>query len=115
MGFMYIVHNFILERFIIAAAACRAARTCYEEALKHSLHLLGLRDIERPPRQIDGAGAEQPAECTPELASGAGYGDRRGWGRRHVHQSWSTRERPAGDTDRSYFSCWPRGPPVGRV
>lgn len=38
MGFMYIVHNFNHERFIIAVAACRAARTCYEEALKHSLH-----------------------------------------------------------------------------
>jgi hypothetical protein len=36
----YIVHNFNHERFIIAVAASRAARTCYEEALKHRLLLL---------------------------------------------------------------------------
>ena len=35
--FRYIVHNFNHERFVIAVAASRAARTCYEEALKHRL------------------------------------------------------------------------------
>lgn len=37
MGFMYIVHNFNHERFIISAGTIRLSRLCYEEALTYSL------------------------------------------------------------------------------
>ena len=37
MGFMYIVHNFNHERFVIAAGTVRLSRMCYEEALTYSL------------------------------------------------------------------------------
>eukprot|EP01124_Arcella_intermedia_P010218 TRINITY_DN1674_c0_g1_i1.p1 TRINITY_DN1674_c0_g1~~TRINITY_DN1674_c0_g1_i1.p1 ORF type:complete len:324 (+),score=71.14 TRINITY_DN1674_c0_g1_i1:24-974(+) len=37
MGFMLILLNFNHERFIIAAGTCRAARLCYEEAIKYAL------------------------------------------------------------------------------
>ena|SRR3990167_4713041 len=37
MGFMYIVHNFNHERFVISAGTCREARMCYEEAFKYAL------------------------------------------------------------------------------
>eukprot|EP00466_Bigelowiella_natans_P019415 jgi/Bigna1/128065/aug1.5_g2773 len=36
-GFYYIVYNFNHERFIIAAATSRMARTCYEEAVKWAM------------------------------------------------------------------------------
>jgi alkylation response protein AidB-like acyl-CoA dehydrogenase len=37
MGFMYIVHNFNHERFVISAGTCRESRTCYEEAFKYAM------------------------------------------------------------------------------
>jgi len=37
MGFMYIVHNFNHERFVIAGGTCRSARLCYEEAFKYAM------------------------------------------------------------------------------
>lgn len=37
MGFMYIVHNFNHERFVISAGTSRLSRICYEEALKYAL------------------------------------------------------------------------------
>jgi alkylation response protein AidB-like acyl-CoA dehydrogenase len=36
-GFKLILHNFNHERFVIAAGACRCARTCYEESFKYAL------------------------------------------------------------------------------
>eukprot|EP01095_Lingulamoeba_sp_RSL-Kostka_P014482 TRINITY_DN6325_c0_g1_i1.p1 TRINITY_DN6325_c0_g1~~TRINITY_DN6325_c0_g1_i1.p1 ORF type:complete len:417 (+),score=173.54 TRINITY_DN6325_c0_g1_i1:41-1291(+) len=37
MGFLYIVHNFNHERFVISAGTCRSARVCYELAFKYAL------------------------------------------------------------------------------
>jgi len=37
MGFMYIVHNFNHERFVIATSVVRACRLCYEEAFKWAM------------------------------------------------------------------------------
>eukprot|EP01062_Namystynia_karyoxenos_P030536 TRINITY_DN227_c0_g4_i1.p2 TRINITY_DN227_c0_g4~~TRINITY_DN227_c0_g4_i1.p2 ORF type:complete len:445 (+),score=196.44 TRINITY_DN227_c0_g4_i1:80-1336(+) len=36
-GFRYLMHNFNHERFVIAVAACRNARNCYELAFKYAL------------------------------------------------------------------------------
>jgi alkylation response protein AidB-like acyl-CoA dehydrogenase len=36
-GFLYIVHNFNHERFVIATSAARMARLCFEEAFKYAL------------------------------------------------------------------------------
>ncbi|CAJ1399814.1 unnamed protein product [Effrenium voratum] len=36
-GFMYLLHNFNHERFVISASTCRFARLCYSESLKYSL------------------------------------------------------------------------------
>jgi len=37
MGFMYIVHNFNHERFLISASTCRYARYCYELSFKYAM------------------------------------------------------------------------------
>ena len=36
-GFMILLYNFNHERFVIAAAACRSARLCYEESITYAM------------------------------------------------------------------------------
>jgi len=37
LGFMYLMYNFNHERYVIAAAATRSARLCYEESFNHAM------------------------------------------------------------------------------